>query len=153
MQEQKQEIENNDWTVTKNSDNLYKSSVVWESDTDVKEILPYEKEMLKGTKSIKEFMNDEENETEIFKTDEEIREEEIKHILSMIRVLSLYDMNKYVLMDITTLDKPERQTYEEHRIKYKKEYDEDVDIKDKFHKVCNEKLFYKGVDISKYKFS
>jgi hypothetical protein len=144
------DIDEPEYIVTKNSDSHYKTDNKWTSSYDIKEINAFEIEMLKGTQNPIEFMENEKKEEPIFRTDEEIREIEIKNICTEIRILALHEMNKHVLMNISDLNKNEKNEYSLLRNKYKKEYDEGIDIKSKFNKICTDKLFFRGVDISTY---
>ena len=134
--------------VIQNSDFLYKSDVEWVKDIPYQEPNEFEKDMLKNTKSAKELIEDELDK----ETLELTQEEKIKNVILMFQVIALNRMNLHPLYNVSTLSPYQKKELLGHMECLKSDYDNDlmVDISNEFNRICNEKLFQCGADVSSY---
>ena len=77
-------------------DSLFKSENTWIKDIPIQEINDYEKEMLKGTISPMELIEEE-------KTEKEIKRDKMKEVITMLKVISLNRMDIHPLFNTSKL--------------------------------------------------
>jgi len=126
-------------------DSLYKSENTWIKDIPKQEISDYEKEMLKGTKSALELLEEE-------KTEEEIKRDKMKETITMLKVISLNRMNLNPLYNTTQLSPEKRKEFLNIMNSLVNDYNEGKkeDIQTEFNTVCIEKLFTNNIDYSQF---
>jgi hypothetical protein len=117
----------------------------WIDDQGVKEINDYEREMLKGTKSPMELLEEE-------KSEEEIKRDKMKEVITMLKVISLNRMNLPPLYNCSSLSSTKRKVFLEIMNNLVNEFNEgkEEDIRSEFNTVCIEKLFTDNIDYSQF---
>jgi hypothetical protein len=140
--------------VIQNSDYLYKSDIKWNSDIEYIEPNQFEKDMLKGTKTAKELIEEEYEELNKIKilTDEEKLIQKKKNYLTMFQIIALNRLNLNILLDVSKLQKEQKESFKLHVNNLIEDYHNgfEEDIEKQFNKICNEKLFNCGNDVSNY---
>jgi len=126
-------------------ESIFKSENTWIKDIPKQDITEYEKEMLKGTKSPMEILEEE-------KTEEEIKRDRMKEVITMLKVISLNRMNLNPLFNTTQLSSLKRKEFLEIMNSLVNEFNEgkEEDIRTEFNTVCIEKLFTNNIDYSQF---
>jgi hypothetical protein len=117
----------------------------WIDVTEVKEITDYEKDMLKGTKSPEELIQEE-------KSEEEIKRDKMKEVITMLKVVSLNRMDLSPLYNTTNLSHIKRKEFLNIMNTLVNDYNDgkEDDIRTEFNTVCIEKLFTNNIDYSQF---
>jgi hypothetical protein len=126
-------------------DSLFKSENTWIKDIPMQEINDYEKEMLKGTISPMELIEEE-------KTEEEIKRNKMKEVITMLKVISLNRMNLNPLYNCSILTPHKRKEFLDIMNSLVVDYNEGKkeEIEAEFNTVCIEKLFSNNLDYSQF---
>ena len=141
-----------DECVTPNSDVLYKKDVKWVDDTEPLEISEYEKDMLKGTVKPMELIEQEQEEKPPELSPEEIKKDKTKQFMNMFKIISLDEMGFKPYHNPRTFNPKQMEDYMKLMKVRVQEYDDgkEDEIKERFYKICNEKIFYPTADVSLY---
>jgi hypothetical protein len=125
--------------VIPNSDYLYKSNIEWCKDIPYQPPNEYEIDMLKGTKSAKELL--EEEAVEI--SEEQKRKDRLRHYLTMFKVITLTRMNLSPIYDTSLFQPHQKIEYMRHMESLVEDYNNDFepDITNEFNKICIDKIF------------
>jgi len=143
---------NEETKVVQNSDYLYKSDVKWVSDIPYQEPNDFEKDMLKNTKTAEELLKDEQEEIIVPKTKEEEDKELTKNLILMFKVITCDRMNLHPLYNLSTLQPSQAERFRNNMESLGEDYNNGMykEIINEFNRVCNEKLFQCGADVSTY---
>lgn len=138
--------------VIQNSDYLYKKSIDWVNNIEYVEPNQYEIEMLHGTKKPKELIEDEGVEEIVLKSEEEIKKQKTKDLLLIFKVVSLNRLGYYPIMNTSELQSPELKSFLDVMNSLIDDYHNglEVPITDEFNKICANKIFKNGQDVSIY---
>jgi hypothetical protein len=144
--------------VMQNSDVLYKSDVKWVSDIPYQEPNDFEKDMIKDTSTVEKLLEQEkleviEKEKKILlMTEEEKNEEKKKNLLTIFKVVSANRLGYHPLVNISNLQPSQKETFIGNIKCLCEDYNNgfESDITDEFNRICNEKLFHCGSDVSCY---
>lgn len=145
-------------TAINNSDFLYKTDVQWRTDIEYIEPNQFEKDMLKDSKTISQLIEEEakekleQEEKILLMTDAEKLEEKKKNLLTIFKVIVANRLNYHPLINLSTLQPYQKETFMGN-IKcliedYNNGFEEDISIE--FNRICNDKLFKCGDDVSTY---
>jgi hypothetical protein len=126
-------------------DSLFKSENTWIKDIPIQEINDYEKEMLKGTISPMELIEEE-------KTEKEIKRDKMKEVITMLKVISLNRMDIHPLFNTSKLSASKRKEFLNIMNTLVNDFNEGKkeEIETEFNTVCIEKLFSNNIDYSQY---
>lgn len=149
--ESNMEKSHDDW-VKPNSDVLYKSDIKWAEPTEPTPVSKSELEILEGTVSPSEIIKREREESLIEKSPEEIKKQKGKEMMNMFKVITMDQLGYKPLNDFRNLNMLEQSNYMSLMKERIKEYDEgkEDEIKERFNKICNDKLFNQNADITSY---
>jgi hypothetical protein len=138
--------------VIQNSDFLYKSNVEWVKDITYQEPNDFEKEMLKDTKTAEELLKMESEETIILKSEEEQKQERIKNLIIMFKVITADRMGLHPLYNLSTLQPSQAERFKISMQSLAEDFNNGMsnEITDEFNRICCEKLFQSGSDVSQY---
>jgi hypothetical protein len=144
--------------VIQNSDVLYKRDVEWVKDIPYQEPNDYEKDMLKDTSTAEKLIEQEkleaieQEEKILLMTEEEKNEEKKKNILTMFKVIVANRLGHHPLVNISNLQQSQKDAFIGNIKCLVEDWNNgfEVDITDEFNKICNEKLFQSGADVSCY---
>jgi cysteinyl-tRNA synthetase len=138
--------------VIQNSDYLYKSDVEWVKDIPYQEPNDFEKKMLEDTKTAEQLLKEEQEEVIVLKTEEELKQEKIKNLILMFKVITCDRMNLHPLYNLSNLQPSQVERFKNNMNSLKEDYDNDMikEITDEFNRICNDKLFQCGADVSGY---
>jgi hypothetical protein len=139
-------------TVIQNSDTIYKTDVEWVKDIPYQEPTDYEKDMLKDTKSTEQLLKEEQEEVIVLKTEEELKQEKIKNLVLMFKVITCDRMKLHPLYNLSNLQPLQVEKFKNNMNSLKEDYDNGMikEITDEFNRICNDKLFHCGADVSGY---
>ena len=143
----------NEPVVIQNSDYMYRSDIKWDNDTSLREKTEYEINMLKNTKTAEELIEEEKKEEEIvLKSEEERNKEKLKSLLTMFKVISANRLGYHPLINISTLQPETAKRFKNNMESLVEDYNNGMEkeITDEFNRICNEKLFHAGADVSSY---
>ena len=137
--------------IIQNSDVIYKSDVVWANDTSVKEKTEYEKQMLKHTKTPEELLEEERKEVEV-KYVEEDNKEKLKSLLTIFKVITANRLGYHPLINLSTLQPDQAVRFKNNIESLVEDFNNGMEkeITEEFNRICNEKLFHAGADVSTY---
>ena len=137
--------------VIQNSDTLYKSDIVWNNDTTVREKTEFEINMLKDTKTPEELLEEERKEV-CLKQVEEDQKEKLKSLLIMFKVITAHRLGYHPLINLSTLQPLQAERFKNNIESLVEDYNNNMgkEIADEFNRICNEKLFNSGADVSSY---
>jgi cysteinyl-tRNA synthetase len=138
--------------VIQNSDYLYKKDVVWDTNIEYKEPTEYEKEMLKDSKTAEQLLKEEQEEVIVVKTEEELKQEKIKNLVLMFKVITCDRMNLHPLYNLSNLQPSQAERFKNNMESLGEDYNNGMikEITNEFNRICNEKLFQCGADVSCY---
>lgn len=138
--------------VIQNSDFLYKSNVEWVKDIPYQEPNDFEKEMLKDTKTAEELLKMESEETIVLKSEEEQKQEMIKNLILMFKVITADRMGLHPLYNLSTLQPSQATKFKNSMESLAEDFNNGMgnEITDEFNRICCEKLFQCGSDVSQY---
>jgi len=138
--------------VIQNSDYLYKSDVEWVKDIPYQEPNDFEKKMLEDTKTAEQLLKEEQEEVIVLKTEEELKQEKIKNLILMFKVITCDRMNLHPLYNLSNLQPLQVEKFKNNMESLKEDYDNGMikEITDEFNRICNDKLFQCGADVSGY---
>jgi hypothetical protein len=141
----------NEPQVVQNCDTLYKSDIVWDNDTTVREKTEYEINMLKDTKTPEELLKEERKE-ECVKQVEEDQKEKLKSLLIMFKVITAHRLGYHPLINLSTLQPLQAERFKNNMESLVEDYNNDMgkEIAEEFNRICNEKLFNPGADMTSY---
>lgn len=141
----------NEPQVVQNCDTLYKSDIVWNNDTTVNEKTEYEKNMLKDTKTPEELLDEERKEVCIKQIDND-QKEKLKSLLIMFKVITAHRLGYHPLINLSTLQPLQAERFKNNMESLGEDYNNGMikEITDEFNRICNEKLFQCGADVSCY---
>jgi hypothetical protein len=141
----------NEPQVVQNCDTLYKSDIVWNNDTTVNEKTEYEKNMLKDTKTPEELLDEERKEVCV-KQIEDDQKEKLKSLLIMFKVITAHRLGYHPLINLSTLQPLQAERFKNNMESLVEDYNNDMgkEIAEEFNRICNEKLFNPGGDVSGY---
>lgn len=125
--------------VIQNSDYLYKSNIEWCKDIPYQPPNEYEIDMLKGTKSAAELLEEESKEV----SEEQKNKDKVRHYLTMFKVITLTRMNLSPIYDTSLFQPHKRTEYMGHMESLVEDYNNgfESDITNEFNKICNDKIF------------
>ena len=140
-----------EWVIP-NSDKLYHKKTNWTESVETKEINSYEIDILKGTLNPLELVKAEKEEKVEELTTEELNKKKIKEYISMFKIICLDDMGFKPFYNIKYFNKKESNIFMSLMEDKMKEYNDghELDIRNKFYSICNEKLFNSKSDVSQY---
>ena len=138
--------------VTQNSDFLYKTDVEWVKDIPYQEPNDFEKDMLKDTKTAEQLLKEEQEEVIVLKTVEEQNKEKVKNLILMFKVITCDRMNLHPLYNLSTLQPSQAERFKNNMESLAEDFNNGMgkEITDEFNRICNEKLFQCGADVSGY---
>ena len=138
--------------VIQNSDVLYKTNVEWVKDIPYKEPNDFEKEMLKDSKTAEELLKMESEETIVLKSEEEQKQERIKNLILMFKIITADRMSLHPLHNLSTLQPSQAERFKNSMNSLLEDFNNGMsnEITDEFNRICCEKLFQPGVDVSGY---
>ena len=138
--------------VIQNSDVIYKSDVEWVNDTSVKEKTEFEKKMLQDTKTPEELIEEEGKEEIVLKTVEEQNKEKVRHLLTMFKVISAHRLGYHPLINLSTLQPAQAEKFKNNMESLVEDFNNGMEqeIANEFNRICNERLFNPGSDVSTY---
>lgn len=138
--------------VIQNSDFLYKSDVEWVKDIPYQEPNDFEKDMLKDTKTAEQLLKEEQEEVIVLKTVEEQNKEKVKNLIIMFKVITCDRMNLHPLYNLSTLQPSHAERFKNNMESLAEDFNNGMgkEITDEFNRICNEKLFQCGADVSSY---
>jgi len=138
--------------VIQNSDTIYKTDIEWVKDIPYQEPTEYEKDMIKDTKTAEQLLKEEQEEVIVVKTEEELKQEKIKNLVLMFKVITCDRMNLHPLYNLSNLQPLQVEKFKNNMKSLKEDYDNDMikEITDEFNRICNDKLFQCGSDVSSY---
>jgi len=132
---------------------IYNGDKVWIENDDFKPREPteYEKELLKGTKTVSELLEEEKKEAEIPKpelTEEEKLNLKKQEIITKVKVIALDELDKHPLTNPSYFSIRDKRKLIEKMEQILKLTEEE--ITEKFNRVCNEVLFTPEANIENY---
>lgn len=138
--------------VVQNSDILYKSNIQWANNTEYIEPNDYEIKMLHGTKKPKEILEEESQEVIVMKTEEEVKKQRTKDLLLIFKVVSLNRLGHTPIMNTSYLQPYQLKDFLAMMNSLIEDFNKglEVEITAEFNRICNEKLFSNGTDVSQY---
>jgi len=138
--------------VIQNSDTIYKTDIEWVKDIPYQEPTDYEKDMIKDTKTADQLLKEEQEEVIVLKTEEELKQEKIKNLILMFKVITCDRLNLHPLYNLSNLQPLQIEKFKNNMKSLKEDYDNDMikEITDEFNRICNDKLFHCGSDVSSY---
>jgi hypothetical protein len=144
--------------VIQNSDVLYKSDVEWVKDIPYQEPNDYEKDMLKDSSTVERLLEGErleaieKEEKILLMTEEEKNEEKKKNLLTIFKVVVANRLGHHPLVNISNLQPSQKEAFMGNIKCLIEDYNNgfECDITCEFNRICNEKLFQCGSDISCY---
>lgn len=138
--------------VIQNSDCLYKTNVEWVKDISYQEPNDFEKKMLEDSKTAEQLLKEEQEEVIVLKTEEEKKKEKIKNLILMFKVITCNRMNLHPLYNLSTLQPSQVERFKNNMESLAEDYNNGMEkeITDEFNKICNDKLFSCGADVSTY---
>jgi len=138
--------------VIQNSDTIYKTDIEWVKDIPYQEPTDYEKDMIKDTKTADQLLKEEQEEVIVLKTEEELKQEKIKNLVLMFKVITCDRLNLHPLYNLSNLQPLQIEKFKNNMKSLKEDYDNDMikEITDEFNRICNDKLFHCGSDVSSY---
>jgi hypothetical protein len=144
--------------VIQNSDYLYKSDVEWVKDIPYQEPNDFEKDMLKDTSTTEKLLEQERLEViekekkKLLMTEEEKNEEKKKYLLTIFKVVVSNRLGYHPLVNISNLQPSQKEAFLENLKSLCEDYNNgfESDITNEFNRICNEKLFQCGADVSGY---
>lgn len=144
--------------VIQNSDCLYKKDVEWVKDIPYQEPNDFEKDMLKDTSTAEKLIEQErleaiEREEKILlMTEEEKNEEKKKNILTMFKVIVANRLGHHPLVNLSNLQPSQKEAFLGNIKCLVEDWNNgfETDITGEFNKICCEKLFQSGSDVSVY---
>jgi hypothetical protein len=139
--------------VIQNSDYLYKSDIKWRTDIEYIEPNQFEKDMLKDTKTPSELLKEEaEEEKIVLKTPEEKEKEKIKNLITIFKVITSNRMGLHPLHNLSYLQPSELERYKNNMNSLAEDFNNGMgeEITNEFNRICNDKLFSCGADVSVY---
>lgn len=137
--------------VIQNSDYLYKSDIKWRTDIEYIEPNQFEKDMLKDTKTPTEILKEEEEEI-VLQTPEEKEKEKIKNLITIFKVITSNRMGLHPLYNLSYLQPSELERYKNNMNSLAEDFNNGMgeEINNEFNRICNDKLFNCGSDVSVY---
>jgi len=150
--EETTEIQEEQSKVVQNSDYLYKSDVEWVSDIPYQEPNDFEKDMIKDTKTPDQLLKEELKEVIVSKTKEELENELTKNLILMFKVITCNRMNLHPLYNLSTLQPSQAEKFRNSMQLLGEDYNNGKyqEIIEEFNRICNDKLFQGGADVSQY---
>ena len=138
--------------VIQNSDFLYKTDVEWVKDIPYQEPNDFEKKMLEDTKTAEQLLKEEQEEVIVLKTVEEQNKEKVKNLILMFKVITCDRMNLHPLYNLSTLQPSQAERFKNNMESLAEDFNNGMgkEITDEFNRICNEKLFQCGADVSCY---
>jgi hypothetical protein len=139
--------------VIQNSDVLFKSNIQWADNIEYVEPNAYEIEMLRGTKKADEIIEEEQVEEIVIKSEEEIKKQRTKDLLLIFKVVSLNRLGYHPIKNTSTLQPIQLKEFLDMMNSIiTNEFDKglEIQIRNEFNKICNQKLFSSNCDISQY---
>ena len=135
-----------------NSDYLYKTDIVWRSDIEYIEPNQFEKDMIKDTKTPLELLKEEAIEVIVLKSEEEKHKQKVKDLLMIFKVITADRMSLHPLFNLSNLQPSEAERFKNNMESLIEDFNNGMnkEIADEFNKICNEKLFKCGSDVSSY---
>jgi len=146
------EISDNITRLIQNSDFLHKKDVDWVKDIDYQEPNNFEKEMLENTKTPIQLIKEEQEETIVLKTEEELKQEKNKNLILMIKIITADRLGYHPLYNLSTLQPSQATKFKGIMEGLINDYNNGFseDITKEFNTICCEKLFQCGADVSQY---
>jgi len=141
----------NEPVVIQNSDFMYKTENNWVNDTTVREKTEFEINMLKDTKTPEELLEEERKEVEV-KYIEEDNKEKLKSLLTIFKVITANRLGYHPLINLSTLQPEQAVRFKNNIESLVEDYNNGMEkeITEEFNRICNEKLFHVGADVSSY---
>jgi hypothetical protein len=141
----------NEPVVIQNSDFMYKTENNWVNDTTVREKTEFEINMLKDTKTPEELLEEEHKEVEL-KYVEEDTKEKLKSLLTIFKVITANRLGYHPLINLSTLQPDQAVRFKNNIESLVEDYNNGMEkeITEEFNRICNEKLFHVGADVSSY---
>jgi hypothetical protein len=141
----------NEPVVIQNSDFMYKTENNWVNDTTVREKTEFEINMLKDTKTPEELLEEERKEVEV-KYVEEDNKEKLKSLLTIFKVITANRLGYHPLINLSTLQPDQAVRFKNNIESLVEDYNNGMEkeITEEFNRICNEKLFHVGADVSSY---
>lgn len=144
--------------VIQNSDYLYKKDVEWVKDIPYQEPNDYEKDMLNNTSTAEKLIEQERLEAieqekkKLLMTEEEKNEEKKKNLLIIFKVVAANRLNLHPLVNVSNLQPSQKESFLGNIKSLIEDYNNgyEVDITNEFNRICNDKLFQCGTDVSGY---
>jgi hypothetical protein len=138
--------------VIQNSDVLYKKDVEWVKDIIYQEPTDFEKDMLKDTKTAEQLLKEEQEEVVCVKTIEEENKEKVKNLILMFKVITADRMGLHPLYNLSTLQPSQANKFKINMESLAEDFNNGMgnEITDEFNRICCEKLFHCGSDVSQY---
>ena len=138
--------------VIQNSDVLYKKNVEWVKDIPYQEPNDFEKEMLKDTKTAEQLLKEEHEEQVCVKTIEEENKEKVKNLILMFKVITADRMGLHPLYNLSNLQPSQANKFKISMESLAEDFNNGMgkEITDEFNRICCEKLFHCGSDVSHY---
>jgi len=130
---------------------MKESNVVWANDTTVKEKTEFEINMLKDTKTPEELLEEERKEVHVKHVEDE-NKEKVKNLLIMFKVITANRLGYHPLINLSTLQPEIAKRFKINIESLIEDFNNGMgkEITDEFNRICNEKLFNPGVDVSSY---
>jgi len=150
--DEQQEVISEESKVIQNSDVLYKKDVEWVKDIPYQEPNDFEKDMLKDTKTAEQLLKEEKEEVVCLKTIEEENKEKVKNLILMFKVITADRMGLHPLYNLSTLQPSQANKFKISMESLAEDFNNGMgkDITDEFNRICCEKLFQSGADVSQY---
>jgi hypothetical protein len=141
----------NEPVVIQNSDFMYKTENNWVNDTTVREKTEFEINMLKDTKTPEELLEEERKEVEV-KYVEEDNKEKLKSLLTIFKVITANRLGYHPLINLSTLQPDQAVRFKNNIESLVEDFNNGMEkeITEEFNRICNEKLFHVGADVSSY---
>lgn len=138
--------------VIQNSDFLYKSDIEWVKDIPYQEPNDFERKMLEDTKTAEQLLKEEQEEVIVTKTEEEKKKEKVKNLILMFKVITCDRMNLHPLYNLSSLQPSQSERFKNNMESLAEDYNNGMgkEITDEFNRICCEKLFQCGSDVSQY---
>jgi hypothetical protein len=108
--------------------------------------------MLKDSKTSEELLNMESEETIVLKTEEEQKQERIKNLILMFKVITADRMGLHPLYNLSKLQPSQAEKFKNSMQSLSEDFNNGMgnEITDEFNRICCEKLFHCGADVSTY---
>jgi hypothetical protein len=141
----------NESVVIQNSDFMYKTENNWVNDTTVREKTEFEINMLKDTKTPEELLEEERKEVDVKYIDED-NKEKLKSLLTIFKVITANRLGYHPLINLSTLQPDQAVRFKNNIESLVEDYNNGMEkeITEEFNRICNEKLFHVGADVSSY---